>query len=112
MKSILIGAMILVAAAAAAASLEQSYLDSRDRYIERFRPTEINVDVPDEVRQQEERARSDLESQLRRIITASAIKGSRGRERSTSRRSSKAMPVSACSMGWSIPPPTTARTSW
>ena len=75
MKSVLIALMVLIPVAAGAASLEESYFASRDGYIDKVKPTEINVDVDECVLKQEELARADLERQLQRIIGPSDIKG-------------------------------------
>lgn len=75
MKSVLIASVVLISGAANAASLEESYFSSRDAYIDKFKPAEINVATDDRVLKQEELARSDLEKQLRRIIGAPDIKG-------------------------------------
>jgi hypothetical protein len=78
MRSILITLMLLFPAAANAASTEESYFATRDAYIDKLKPTEINVDVDERVLKQEQAAREDLERQLRRIVGTVEIKGFAG----------------------------------
>jgi hypothetical protein len=72
MKTFLVALLVSISAAAAAASLEESYFAARDGYIEKFKAAE-----PDNghVRKEEEFARGDLQDQLRRIVGTSDIKG-------------------------------------
>jgi len=75
MKPILVALLVSIPLAAAAASLEDTYVAARDGYIEKFKPTETNVDLDEAGRKQEELARADLENQLRQIIGPSDLKG-------------------------------------
>jgi len=68
MKLVLVALLLSIPAIAGAASLEDNYFAARDRYIAQFKPRELNVDIDERTRAQEERARADLENQLRRII--------------------------------------------
>jgi hypothetical protein len=74
MKFILV-ALTLLLGTAAAASLEESYFAARDAYIDKLKPTGINVDVDEAVLKQERLARDDLEKQLRQIAGPLEIKG-------------------------------------
>src|SRR5262249_37325895 len=79
MKSTLVALlMLIIPALAAAGTIDEDYFAARDAYIEKFKPTEINADVPESVLKEEELARADLEKQLRRIVGASEIKGMPG----------------------------------
>ena len=71
--------LCLVPFVAQAASPAESYISARDRYVAQFKPK--NGAVPDEkTNKAEERARADLEKQLRRIV-GPAPKGTVGEQR-------------------------------
>jgi hypothetical protein len=67
--------MILAPLAARAASPEESYLGDRDRYIEKFNPAGNAGEISERTRKDEERARADLEHELRSIIGPSRLQG-------------------------------------
>ena len=75
MKYCLIALMILAPLAARAASPEESYLGVRDRSIEKFNPAGNAGEISERTRKDEERARADLEHQLRSIIGPSHLQG-------------------------------------
>jgi hypothetical protein len=68
MKVLLIALLALTSAAAKAASLEETYLTSRNQYIEKLARLEKSGGAGDKLTKQEELALNDLEKQLRNII--------------------------------------------
>jgi hypothetical protein len=75
MKVLLIILLAFTSATAEAASLEDSYLAARNRYITKFKKLEQSGQDGDALSKQEEQALSDLGQQLQRIIGQVAIKG-------------------------------------
>jgi TolA-binding protein len=75
MKALLIVLLAFASAAAEAASLEETYLAARNRYIANFKKQEVAARAGDALSKQEKQALSDLEQQLRRIIGDIAIRG-------------------------------------
>ena len=75
MKALLIVLLAFASAAAEAASLEETYLLARNRYIAKFKKLEVSAQAGDALSKQEKQALSDPEQQLRRIIGDIAIRG-------------------------------------
>ena len=75
MKVLLIALLALTSAAAEAASLEETYLTSRNQYIEKLARLEKSGGAGDKLTKQEELALNDLEKQLRNIIGEITIDG-------------------------------------
>lgn len=75
MKSLLIALVALIPAAAQAASPEETYLASRDRYIAKFKKLEAAGQADERAMKQEESARGELERQLEKIIGPVAVEG-------------------------------------
>ena len=74
MRFVVIALMLLIPAASHAASPEDSYIASRDRYAAKLDQADGRK-VPDSILKQEESFRADLEKQLRRIVGPTAIRG-------------------------------------
>lgn len=75
MKPLLIALMALVPVACQAASLEDNYVASRDRYIAKFKKLEEAGQADKSVMKQEESARGDLERQLENIVGPLRVEG-------------------------------------
>ena len=67
--------LAFASAAAEAASLEETYLAARNRYIAKFKKLEVSAQAGDALSKQEKQALSDLKQQLGRIIGDIAIRG-------------------------------------
>jgi hypothetical protein len=61
MKALLIVLLAFASAAAEAASLEETYLLARNRYIAKFKKLEVSAQAGDALSKQEKQALSDLE---------------------------------------------------
>src|SRR5262245_47731206 len=78
--SVVLLVLLPVAASAAAASPEDTYIAARDQHVAKLteldKPSDTPAGTPDERMQKaEEAARADLEQQLRKIIGRVAVKG-------------------------------------
>ena len=71
---ILAALLCLIPLAASAASPEEDYIASRDKYIAQFKLKD-NEPITDEISKAEEQARAALEKQMQAIIGASGVKG-------------------------------------
>jgi hypothetical protein len=67
-------AVLTASGTAFAASSEQSFITARDKYLAKFK-TYGDDPVPDRVRAAEERARTDLAGELRRVLGPTDVKG-------------------------------------
>jgi hypothetical protein len=67
--------LVWVAVTANAATPEQDYLASRDKYIAKFTPLRTDKGFTDDVSDEHKRALADLEKMLRRVIGPVALKG-------------------------------------
>ena len=74
MMKILAALLCLIPLAASAASSEEDYIASRDKYIAQFKLKD-NEPITDEISKAEEQARAALEQQMQVIIGASGVKG-------------------------------------
>jgi hypothetical protein len=78
MKAFLLALIAFIPLAAHAASPEESYLASKKRYVEKFKKLEDAEQMNDRALKEEERARLDLEKQLREVVGPLALKGFSG----------------------------------
>jgi hypothetical protein len=101
-KYCLIALVILAPLAARAASAEESYLGVRDRYIEKFNPVGNAGEISERTRKDEERARADLEHQLRSIIGPSRPQGFPGPGKSNLASLFPGMRILGCWTAWSL----------
>ena len=74
MKFVLLALLCLVPFAASAASPEDDYIAARDKFIAQFTLKE-GAEIDEQTTRAEERARAELETQLRKIIGPSGVSG-------------------------------------